>query len=60
MPRTSERALLIPFCIATAGGGHRATVPPDSQLARSTLSGRVTSKPGRDSFRITLDATRPN
>lgn len=30
MPRTSERALLIPFCIATACGGHRvAHVAPD-------------------------------
>ena len=148
MPRTSERALLIPFCIATACGGHRvvhvapdesrphitweiraggdigdddfvcgssqpsrecvlaasaadrrslvtvhlylhavkeptsylgvmqvpfmegserltdkevsATVPPGSQPVGSTLSGRVTSKPGSYSFRITLDATQPN
>ena len=35
-----------------------ATVPPGSQPVGSTLSGRVTSKPGRYSFKILLDATQ--
>lgn len=35
-----------------------AAVPPDSQPVGSTLSGRVTSKAGRYTFRIMLDAVQ--
>lgn len=33
-----------------------ATVPPDSQPVGSTVNGRVTSKPGGYTFRVSLDA----
>lgn len=51
MPRTSERALLIPFCIATACGGHRvAHVAPDESHPHMTWEIRTGGDVGDDDF----------
>ena len=51
MPRTSARALLIPFCIATACGGHRvAHVAPDESRPHITWEIRAGGDTGDDEF----------
>ena len=51
MRRTSERALLIPFCVATACGGHRvAHVAPDESRPHITWEIRTGGDIGDDDF----------
>ena len=51
MPRTSERALLIPICIATACGGHRvAHVAPDESRPHITWAIRTGGDMGDADF----------
>jgi hypothetical protein len=51
MRRTSERALLIPFCVATACGGHRvAHVAPDESRPHITWEIRTGGDIGDDEF----------
>ena len=51
MPRTPERALLIPFCIATACGGHRvAHVALDESRPHITWEIRTGGDMGDDEF----------
>ena len=51
MPRTSARALLIPFGIATAGAGHRvAHVAPDESRSHITWEIRAGGDTGDDDF----------
>ena len=51
MPRRSERALLIPFCIATACGGHRvAHVAPDESRPHITWEIRTGGDLGDSEF----------